>query len=58
MLDLTGIVFSALMMLFVVFRAVQLDRSIPWFDKSAPEPTATPEAQKETPSRPPWRVRR
>jgi hypothetical protein len=31
MLDLTGIMFSSIMMLMVVVRAVQLDRTQPWF---------------------------
>jgi hypothetical protein len=31
MLDLAGILFSSVMMLFVIVRAVQLDRSEPWF---------------------------
>ncbi|HQT75670.1 MAG TPA: hypothetical protein PLD10_01360 [Rhodopila sp.] len=31
MLDLTGIMFSSLMMLFIVVRAIRLDRAEPWF---------------------------
>jgi hypothetical protein len=31
MLDLTGILFSSVMMLMVIVRAVQLDRAQPWF---------------------------
>jgi hypothetical protein len=31
MLDLTGILFSSVMMLIVVVRALQLDRAQPWF---------------------------
>jgi hypothetical protein len=31
MLDLTGIMFSSIMMLMVVVRGVQLDRTQPWF---------------------------
>lgn len=31
MLDLTGIVFSSVMMLIVIMRAVRLDRIQPWF---------------------------
>jgi hypothetical protein len=31
MLDLTGILFSSVMMIIVIVRAVQLDRSQPWF---------------------------
>ena len=33
MLDLAGIMFSSVMMLVVVVRAMQLDRSQPWFQK-------------------------
>jgi hypothetical protein len=31
MLDLTGIVFSSVMMFIVIVRAMQLDRAHPWF---------------------------
>lgn len=31
MLDLTGIMFSSIMMLLVVLRALQLGRTEPWF---------------------------
>jgi hypothetical protein len=33
MLDLTGIMFSSIMMLMVIIRAVQLDSTQPWFQK-------------------------
>jgi hypothetical protein len=33
MLDLTGILFSSVMMLIVIVRAVQLDATQPWFQK-------------------------
>jgi hypothetical protein len=33
MLDLTGIMFSSVMMMMVIVRAVQLDRSQPWFQR-------------------------
>jgi hypothetical protein len=33
MLDLTGIMFSSVMMLMVIIRALQLDREQPWFQK-------------------------
>jgi len=33
MLDLFGIMFSSLMMLMVIIRAVQQDRAQPWFQK-------------------------
>lgn len=45
MLDLVGIVFSGIMMLFVVFRAVQLDAVRPWFETAPPEPEPGPAAQ-------------
>lgn len=42
MLDLTGIMFSSVMMLIVIVRAVQLDRLQPWFQalkhREAPAP--------------------
>lgn len=31
MLDLTGIMFSSIMMLIVIVRALKLDRTQPWF---------------------------
>lgn len=31
MLDIAGILFSSAMMLFIIVRAVQLDRIRPWF---------------------------
>lgn len=36
MLDLTGILFSSVMMLIVIVRAVQLDRTEAWFQKVKP----------------------
>ncbi len=33
MLDLTGIMFSSVMMLMVIVRALQLDSTQPWFQK-------------------------
>jgi hypothetical protein len=33
MLDLTGIMFSSVMMLIVIVRALQLDSVQPWFQK-------------------------
>jgi hypothetical protein len=41
MLDLIGIMVSSIMMLIVILRAVQLDRSLPWFERS-PNPHAPP----------------
>jgi hypothetical protein len=44
MLDLTGIMFSSVMMVIVIVRAVQLDRTQPWFQrikrKDEPAPAA------------------
>ena len=37
MLDLFGIMFSSLMMVVVIVRAVQLDRTLPWFEISSPK---------------------
>ena len=31
MLDLTGIMFSTIMMLMVIYNAIKLDRTLPWF---------------------------
>ena len=43
-LDLTGIMFSSIMMLMVIVRAMQLDRSQPWFQKIKPkQDTSSPE---------------
>jgi hypothetical protein len=36
MLDLAGIMFSSIMMLIVMLRAVQYDRIRPWFETSPP----------------------
>ncbi len=35
MLDIAGILFSSIMMLIVIVRAVQLDRTQPWFQTIA-----------------------
>jgi hypothetical protein len=51
MLDVTGILFSSLMMLFVVVRAVRLDRTQPWFQ------TLSAKAGKEAPVAPARRPR-
>ncbi len=42
MLDLFGIVTSGLVMLFVMFRAMQLDAKQPWFQRLARKPVAEP----------------
>jgi hypothetical protein len=43
-LDLVGIVFSSVMMVFVIFRAVQFDRTRPWFETAAPDQPPAQEA--------------
>jgi ribosomal protein L39E len=48
-LDLTGIMFSTLVMLFVLVRAVRLDREVPWF-----LPVKKP-AKADGQKRPSWR---
>jgi hypothetical protein len=56
MLDLIGIAFSGVMILYVLYRAMMLDRSEPWFE-APPEPTPAPEALPTLPGRPPARSR-
>jgi hypothetical protein len=41
-LDVLGILFSGVMMLIVIFRAVQLDRTQPWFAAAPPDPEPAP----------------
>jgi hypothetical protein len=55
-LDLIGIAFSGVMILFVVYRAMMLDRSQPWFE-APPEPAPAPEAAPTLPGRRPPRSR-
>ena len=50
MLDFIGIAFSGGMILFVLYRAMVLDRSQPWFE-APPEPAPTPEAAPTLPGR-------
>jgi hypothetical protein len=45
MLDLTGILFSSVMMLIVIVRAVQLDREQPWFQTIKGQGTPAPARQ-------------
>jgi hypothetical protein len=45
-LDLTGIMFSSIMMLIVIVRALQLDRTQPWFQKVKFKEKPTPENQR------------
>ena len=55
-LDLLGIVFSTAMIIFVVFRAVQLDRTRPWFEAAQPEPEQATVQPGRSPAPPvPWR---
>jgi hypothetical protein len=54
MLDLLGIVVSSVMIMFIMIRAVQLDRTLPWFVPVKP-PAEKPEAGSErTPPRQVW----
>ncbi len=51
MLDLAGILFSSIMMFIVILRAVQLDRTKPWFEgpkASTPPVSDTPKARIRT----------
>jgi hypothetical protein len=50
-LDLVGIVFSSVMMVYVIFRAVQLDRTRPWFETAAPDHVPGQEAAAAKPVR-------
>lgn len=43
MLDLTGILFSSIMMLMVVIRAVQLDATEAWFPALKRKPAQIPD---------------
>jgi hypothetical protein len=52
-LDLVGIVFSSLMMVFVIYRAVQLDAVLPWFQKVSAD--AAPDEAAAQPGRFPGR---
>ena len=51
MLDLAGIMFSSIMMMIVIMRAVRLDRTLPWFHaiKRKAAPATKPDS--------PWRRR-
>jgi hypothetical protein len=58
MLDVLGILVSGVMMLFVILRAVQLDRSQPWFETPPPEPAEAAAAPRPgRPAMPPARAR-
>jgi hypothetical protein len=53
MLDLTGILFSTVLMLFVILRAVQLDRLLPWFQTiGRPNLSRDPHPEARKPSKP------
>jgi hypothetical protein len=45
-LDLTGIMFSSIMMLIVIMRALQLDRLQPWFQRVKRKDTPAPANQR------------
>ena len=49
MIDNLTILFSTLMVLFVAFRSIKLDRVLPWFPRPslepAPQPVAPPEEE-------------
>lgn len=51
MLDIAGIVFSGVMILFIAFRALQLDSSRPWFEALPPEEAPASEATPAQPKR-------
>jgi hypothetical protein len=51
MLDTFGILFSSVMVLAIIIRAVRLDRTQPWF--AQPKPPEKP----EPPNTRPWRKR-
>jgi hypothetical protein len=53
--DLGGILISCFMILFVIFRALQLDGSQPWFEPLPREPGPAPEATPAHPGRRPVR---
>ena len=49
-LDLIGIAFSGIMILFVLYRAMMLDRLQPWFE-TPPDPAPAPETAPTPPGR-------
>ncbi|MDR3535032.1 MAG: hypothetical protein P4L71_00905 [Acetobacteraceae bacterium] len=58
MLDVAGILFSSLMMLFVVLQAVRLDTTRPWFEGPPKQPAAEPPPAQGGKVIVPWRERR
>jgi hypothetical protein len=46
MLDLTGILFSSVMILMVIVRAVRMDRVQPWFQRVTRDPKPKPAGQR------------
>ena len=51
MIDLAGVLFSTVMVIYVVLRAMKLDRELNWFG-----PTSKPPQQDDDEQRPPpWR---
>lgn len=57
MLDLLGIIVSTVAILFVMFRAVQLDSKLPWFAQVKPSGNPTDDKSGRTPPEPTWRSR-
>lgn len=51
MLDVLGIFLSGVMVLFIIIRAVQLDRTLPWFGEAQPEPGETAAPSGRSPQR-------
>jgi len=60
LLDLASIMFTTLMMIYVVVRAVHLDQTVPWFPVTPPkkQPDAASRTGYSTSgTQPPWRHR-
>jgi hypothetical protein len=57
LLDLTGIMFSTIMMLYIVLKAVQLDRALPWFQVPGRQPHRVKDLAPVRPAEPSWRTR-
>ena len=60
MLDLTGIMFSTIMIVLVVLRALEFDRSAPWFEtvRDATRAKDDETAEGARRERPSWRKRK
>jgi hypothetical protein len=63
MLDLVGITFSGVVMLVIILRAIQLDRTLPWFEpvksRTNPPGDTNPGPRQAEPAggKPGWRRR-